>query len=68
MKTTQPSPQQQARLDALAALAEQARNAQRDLEQAIRRDIEEAGLRPLWVAKAIGVARSTVYLILERGQ
>ena len=59
-------PGQQRELDALREAAEQVKVAQAELERLIR-DGADHGLRPVWMAEATGLARSTIYLILDRG-
>jgi hypothetical protein len=66
MPKTHIRPPQQRELDQLAEAAEQVREAQKRLEALIHEGANH-GLRPVWMAEATGLARSTIYLVLKRG-
>jgi hypothetical protein len=67
MPKTHIRPPQQRELDQLAEASQEVRAAKERLEGLIREGADH-GLRPVWMAEATGLARSTIYLILERGQ
>jgi hypothetical protein len=67
MPKTRIRPPQHRELDQLAKASQEVRDAQDRLERLIREGADH-GLRPVWMAEATGLARSTIYLILARGQ
>jgi ATP/maltotriose-dependent transcriptional regulator MalT len=63
---THPTARQDQLLAQLHAAAGEAQAAHRRLEALVRQG-HRAGLRPVWLAEATGLARSTIYLMLRRG-
>jgi hypothetical protein len=62
---TYPTGRQDQLLDQLHAAAAEAQAAHQRLEELVRQG-HQAGLRPVWLAEATGLARSTIYLMLRR--